>query len=245
MNEYAMICDPGKRRDSAIFMVAKHTGLIVEKATHLGNVERLRFLMDIVFIDKFFKRSYEELVDNAVTLCGTRDLANNHDLLVDGNGVGEPVLDMMRGKLLSPISIIATGGEKVTEIKAAFGRAVKGPTAHVGKLQPAIGLAEIHVPKKDLVSAGQIVLQQNRCRIAQALRWREEFEKQLKHFKPPDGKKRKTWEADETEVHDDMVTTYLLCAWWFTRIYRDVILPDQPPAGSGKRTAEWDPMDYL
>ncbi len=42
MNEYAVICDPGKRRDSAIFMVAKHTGLIVEKATHLGNVERLR-----------------------------------------------------------------------------------------------------------------------------------------------------------------------------------------------------------
>ena len=239
MNEYAVLCDPGKRRDSAIFMVAKHTGLIVEKALPMGNVDRLRFLMDIVFIDKFLRRSYEELVDNAVTLCGTRELANNHDLLVDGAGVGEPVIDMMRAKLLNPISILATGGEKIKEIKAGFAQ-MKPPQA--GKLQPTIGLAEIHVPKKDLVSAGQIVLQQNRCRIAQALRWREEFEKQLKHFKAPDGKRRKTWEADETEVHDDMVTTYLMGAWWFTRLYKDDIIPDQPPAGSGK-TPGWDPMD--
>lgn len=242
MNEYAVLCDPGKRRDSAIFMVAKHTGLIVEKALPTGNVDRLRFLMDIVFIDKFLMRGYEELVDNAVTLCGTKELANNHDLLVDGAGVGEPVIDMMRAKLLNPISILATGGEKIREIQAGFAQM---KPAQAGKLQPAIGLAEIHVPKKDLVSAGQIVLQQNRCRIAQALRWREEFEKQLKHFKPPDGKRRKTWEADETEVHDDMVTTYLIGAWWFTRLYKDDIIPDQPPAGSGKRTAEWDPMDLI
>jgi hypothetical protein len=129
----------------------------------------------------------------------------------------------------------------VREVSQTFGKGFSTPGST--QLRGARVLTEIHVPKKTLVTAGQAAVQQNRVRVAKALRWREEFDKQLTHFRVD--KKKTGWEADTPDAHDDFVTVFLIGVWWFTRERKDIIIPDVSPlAGSGQRTG-WDPMEHL
>lgn len=245
MNEYAVMVDLGKKRDRTVFFVMKDNAAILSGHERVGIPDRLQHTYQVPFIDQFIGIGYPEMVDNLVRLMGATELTNNSDLLVDGRGVGEPVIDMMRRAGLSPIPIVATAGEQVHEVHAEFGKVFQ-QAAQDGRLSGAMILSQINVPKADLVAAGMALMQQNRLRVAKSLRWAEEFQRQLMHFKGianPTTKKR-TFEADDIEVHDDIVFCYLMGAWWFTRTRKDDILDSRPLTGSGKRT-EWDPLDFI
>ena len=82
------------------------------------------------------------------------------------------------------------------------------------------------------------------------LLWAEEFKLQLSHFK--DIKDRKTgkhkaFAADDDEVHDDIVFTYLMGAWWFTRGGEAVSTGGdrELSGGSGQQNADWNPIDFF
>jgi hypothetical protein len=245
VNEYAVLVDLGKKRDRTVFMAMKYNANIQPGHERVGIPDRLQHTVEIPFIDQFLGISYPQVVENLVSLMGAKDLSNNTDLLVDGRSVGEAVIDMMRRAYLTPIPIVATGGDQVHEVHAEFGRVFQ-QAAKDGRLAGPLVLSQINVPKEDLVAAGMAVMQQNRLRVAKGLRWAEEFHRQLSHFKGSTNErtKRRSFEADEVEVHDDMVFCYLMGAWWFTRTRKDDILDSRPLTGSGQRT-EWDPMDYI
>ena len=83
----------------------------------------------------------KQLHDELQKTTGARPL-----LVADATGVGRPVIDMLTATELRPIAITITGGDAVTQD----------------------GL-EYRVPKRDLVSAVQVLLQSERLKIARAL----------------------------------------------------------------------------
>jgi hypothetical protein len=243
VNEYALICDPGKRRDSATFMVMKNSVIIVDGNELLRQPDRTRNYLDIVFLDKFLRKPYPQLCRDMASLMRTTELSNNTDLLLDGNGVGEAVIDILREGGLSPMPIMAVGGEKVTMVQEEFGKVFSSPgNTQLNRLKVT---KEIHVPKTDLVAAGMSCVQQKRVRVAAGIPWGEELEKQLIHFKPPNkAAGRKSFEADEASVHDDFVTDFLIGCWWFTRDRKDVIVPTKPLRRERAADRDWDPRDF-
>ena len=52
-------------------------------------------LYEIVLIEKLLEVRYTEVCDIVSVICNHTDIKNNHELLVDGTGVGEPVVDIM------------------------------------------------------------------------------------------------------------------------------------------------------
>lgn len=243
MKEYALILDPGKKRDSAALIIMRDTVKIVAGQALANTRDRTRHFFDIIFIDKFMRKPYPQLVRDVGIIYNSTELANNCDLLLDGGGVGEAVVDMMREAGMMPLPIMATGGEAVHEISEEAGKLFSAPGP--GKLQRLRVTMEIHVPKVDLVAAGVAVVQQQRVRIAKQLAWAEEMEKQLRHFKPPDKRAgRKSYEADEASVHDDLVSCFNIGCWWFTRDRKDVIIPDKHIGRDRAGNRGWDPMDF-
>jgi len=236
--------DVGKRKDRFVIEVGKDVAEIVDGDRRIDQPDRLLHFYDIVFIDQLFGKSYIEMVSSVWKLMQHKDLAQNADLIVDATGVGEPVVDLMRSKDLFPTPIIITGGGQSREVYSEFGKVFS--SSQSGKLAGARILQEIHVPKDDLVAAGNLLAQRNRIRVAQGVRWAPEMQTQLMHFRGiPTKTGRTKHEADDEEIHDDLVTAYLLLAWWFTRDRRDGNIPEQTISGSGQRTGEWDPMEFL
>jgi hypothetical protein len=117
------------------------------------------------------------------------------ELVVDQTGVGRPVVDMLRGRGLSPQAITITAGDNVSE--DVFAR-------------------EYRVPKRELVSTLQVALQTKRFQLAASLaeakRWADEmlaFQVELTatgHDK---------YGNDESmHKHDDLVIATALGVWW-------------------------------
>lgn len=244
MKEYTVAVDVGKRKDRFVIEVSKDVPEIVNGNALTESPDRLLHFMDIVFIDQLFEKSYIDMVEALVKLMQHRDLAHNADLIMDATGVGEAVVDITRSRGLYPIPLITTGGGQSREVYAEFGKVFSGQSD--GKLSGARVLQEIHVPKDDLVDAGALLAQQNRVRVAKGVSWAPEMQKQLGHFRGIMTKAgNRKHEADDEEIHDDLVTGYLLLSWWFLRGSSSGTIPERTITGSGQRTGEWDPMEYL
>lgn len=244
MNEYVVAADAGKKRDRDVFMVAKRGLQIVDGSPALGTPGRKIDLMTIVRIDQFGFLPYPEFVRHAGILMGHRDLTHNADLLVDGNGVGEAVVDMMREAHMAPISIIATGGQHVKEVYVPMGAMLSAPAT---RLRGAQGISEIDVPRPELVRTGMIALQQGRVGIAKGTQWQEEFRKQLMAFRGEmdlQGRVGKR-EPEDERVHDDIVFCYLMLAWWCAYQKESGIILEEGTIGTQGETLEWDPMEEM
>jgi hypothetical protein len=81
-------------------------------------------------------------------------------LVVDATGVGRPVVDMLRDEGLSPVSIWITGGDSISK----DGR-------------------EYRVPKRELASTVQALLQAGRLKFAQRLPLRDVLTDELQKFR--------------------------------------------------------------
>jgi len=165
----------------------------------------------------------------------------NADLLVDGNGVGDAVLDILRAKGLNPISIISSGGEREHEILPPTGQVFSSTPGML--MRPTIGWT---VPKKNLVGAGQVVLQHKRLRVASGLRWADDFKDQLEGFKGRFNEKTlyTKYQAETEELHDDLVVDFLMGAWWISK-HPKTGRPHDVPEGYHEQLSgppEWDPI---
>jgi hypothetical protein len=251
VKEYVVCTDLGKRRDRAVHLIMQDVAQIVPGVKTLGTPDRILHTYVIVYIQQFFGKSYPQLVAETRNLMGTKSLVHNSDLLVDGNGVGDSVVDDMRLVGLMPIPIIAGGGNQVNEVYDEAGK-IFADTPMPTKLKPLRTLKEIHVPKIDLVDAGALLAQQGRVELARGLRWAEEFQRQMQDFKDRNLAKRKNvnvapkYAAEHDEVHDDIVFCYLMGCWWFSRHVKDEDhIPERPLAGAEMpKAGDWNPYDF-
>lgn len=117
-------------------------------------------------------------------------------LVVDQTGVGRPVTDMLRAAELKPIAVTITGGDSVSRD----------------------GL-DYRVPKRDLVSAVQVLLQAERLKIASSLKEAATLTAELLAFKVSISLKGHDSYGNDVgpwreNPHDDLVLAVALAAWY-------------------------------
>ena len=244
MKRYSIMVDVAKKKDFFAIVVFEANPRVVAGSPLLGNPDRTVMKYDIVYIEKARELRYPQMIERIVRITNYAQIKNDYDLLIDGTGVGDPIIDYVRDAGLFPIPIIFTGGIKVSEVYEEMGKVFANTT---DRLQAARTLKEIHVPKKDLVSAGQVLMQQGRIFTAQGINYRSDIEEQLMGFigkVNEDTKKRKGYEAETEELHDDLVVCYLMGAWWVltgTTLegFKEKIIPQH----GGE--SPWEPSEYF
>lgn len=139
---------------------------------------------------------YPDLVDEVCALMAGEELRRAW-LFVDGTGVGVAVKDLFRaaytGRLMGhnwPINVTITGGEKGTGY---------------------------HLPKRDLLSAVQVPLQQGRLKVAAGLALGAVLERELTSFRmklSTNGHDSYDVVRREGEGHGDLVIALALACRW-------------------------------
>jgi hypothetical protein len=241
MHEYVVTVDIAKKRDFFALMVFFDNTVIEPGNRELDAPDRLLHFYDIQRIEMYQGIGYEEMAGAVLRVMSHTRLALNADLVVDGTGVGEAAVELMRKKGLYPVPIIFGGGEEPRERYAGMGEVFGAK----GAFGAARILKEISVPKKDLVSAGSVLLQGGRVRVAPG-RWNDEFRKQLSAFKGKvnEATGRRRYEAETEADHDDLVVCYLMGAWWILNRRERGENPERVLPGAGD-TAGWEPGEYM
>ena len=214
---------------------------LVDGNKTLGSPDRVIHYYVIKKIEQYQGFGYEEMAERIDTIMQNPKLKMNTDLIVDGTGVGEAAVELIRKKGYHPIPIIFSGGESPKEHYAEFGTMFNGPKSW-GNFGSAHVLKDISVPKKDLVDAGKVMIQQGRLRLAPG-RWNEDFGKQLNKFKGKVNERTKNikYEAETEQDHDDLIVCFLMACWWiFNR--KEKGIPEQ--ASSQQETTGWEPDEY-
>jgi hypothetical protein len=117
-------------------------------------------------------------------------------LLVDGTGVGTPVVEMFRKAGLHPVPIWITGGET---------------TSRKGQI--------IRVPKRELVSVLQVLLQCQRLKFPRGIPESQILIEELLAFRAKiSSSGNDTYEAWREKDHDDLVLALALSCWYGERM---------------------------
>lgn len=159
---------------------------------------------------------YPEVVERIVDL--VKALGDDLLLAVDYTGVGAPVTDYLRGRLadrlkgteqkVTFVPVTITGGDSVTK-------------------NPRGGY---RVPKRDLVAAALVLLQNGTLKIAEALTLRETLVKELLAFrvKINISTSHDSYEAWREGDHDDLVLATAMACWAGERLLKtqsSIVLP--------------------
>ncbi len=134
---------------------------------------------------------YAEVARRAKNLMSTPPLRGNAELAVDATGVGAAVVEMFANEGLAFKRVVITGGDKES----------RDGQSH-------------RVPKRDLVAATQVLLQNRRLKIAPALPEAKTLTDELLNFRydiTPAG--NDTYGARQGGEHDDLVLALCLAVW--------------------------------
>jgi hypothetical protein len=139
---------------------------------------------------------YPQQVAHVAALLARPPLAGQTQLVLDATGVGRAIVDLHRAAGLQPVAITITAG-------AAVHRE---------------GWDDIHVPKKDLIGVVQVLLQQQRLKIAEGLPTAALLTTELLGFRQRiTAHANITYGAGEdwrSAPHDDLVLATALAAWY-------------------------------
>jgi hypothetical protein len=134
---------------------------------------------------------YPEVVGRIKALLSTSPLADECALAVDATGVGVAVTDMLRNAGLHFDRVTITSGEKETREGSRW-----------------------RVPKRDLISACQVLLQQRRLKIAASLPEAKTLTDELLNFRYKITQASNlTYESWREGAHDDLVLALSLAVW--------------------------------
>jgi hypothetical protein len=186
--DYTVGLDLGQSADPSALIVAER--LDVEPAEPGARLGERR---DIVHAQRWtLGTPYPRIVEDVCALLAEPALAEA-PLIVDSTGVGRGVTDLFRDAHRDghfsryPIPVTITAGEQ----------------AH--------GLS---VPKQDLVSRIQALLQSGRLLLAAEMPLREQLERELVGFSAKTSASgRTTYEALTERIHDDLVLALALAIW--------------------------------
>lgn len=130
-------------------------------------------------------------------------------LIVDATGVGRPIVEMLEGLGVDPIAVTITGGFDVTVVRPTKG-------------QQPLAVEAYHVPRRDLISTGQVLLQAKRLKIAEGLSEGEQLVQELLSLRRKLTDKGETFEPESTGGHDDLVMALLLACWYGEHVLGNV-----------------------
>jgi hypothetical protein len=138
---------------------------------------------------------YTEIVPTVARLAGIRPLSGS-PLVVDQTGVGRAVVDMLRQAVGWVVPVTITGGHAVTRTEDG----------------------SYHIPKKELVTSLQVVMQSRRLKIARALPDAALLVRELQNFQVKiTGAAHETFGVWREGQHDDLVLAVALASWWGER----------------------------
>lgn len=164
---------------------------------------------------------YSEIVKKTKWVLEQPRLTQNCYLVIDQGQAGEAVRQMMVDKGMAPIGITSTAGQKVN----------RGHTPG------------ITVPKRDLVNALKIELEQDRLKIANGIDHKDQLIKELQSFKGGMTKKgHDTYEAMTENIHDDMVMSLAQGIWYARDVWPrgTYVEPEKKPEDD----AGYDVLNY-
>lgn len=134
--------------------------------------------------------SYPEVVNKLISVTGHPAVQPNL-LVIDATGVGAPIADMFRQNNLYFIPVIITGADKVSRDQRA-----------------------IRVPKRDLVSTLQILLQTKQLKIAGSLPEAQTLIEELLNFQIKiSASGHDSYGAWREGAHDDLILATSLACW--------------------------------
>ena len=138
----------------------------------------------------------------------SRDTKTKPHLVVDQTGVGRPVVDMLRATGLKPVAVTITGGDAVSQDGDNY-----------------------RVPKRDLMSAVQVLLQSERLKIARGLTEAHTLTSELLAFKVSISLKGHDSYGNDVgpwreNPHDDLVLAVALACWYGEH------MPPAPPTAT-------------
>jgi len=149
---------------------------------------RLRFLERVEL-----GTTYPDVVERVVQITRSRDLAGRCQLVVDGTGVGRPVVDLLRqAKPGCPIiAAVITSGQQETRIDGYYG-----------------------IPKRDLMVGLQVLLQQGELQIAAGLKYGPALAEEMAAMEVKvTSAGREQFGAWREGTHDDLVFAVALACW--------------------------------
>ena len=139
---------------------------------------------------------YPAIVSHVQSLLQRPPLQRHTSLVVDATGCGRPVVDLLTQAQLDPVAVSIHGGDQVT---------------HEGR--------HWRVPKRDLVSALQVLLQTERLKVAEALQLSQVLVQELLNFRVTidPHTAHDSYSAWREGQHDDLVLACALACWWGER----------------------------
>jgi len=165
---------------------------------------------------------YPVIVRRIKTIMEIPELMGRAILVIDYTGVGHPVYDMMIEAALSPIKITTTKGYKINEEDKGYS-----------------------VPKQDIVTVLQVLLQTGRFEYTKKLKLAERFEEQMREFRIKMDKRTAhvRYENLTDDIHDDTVISVALPVWYAERTMggmRDIRTKNEERS----KRSSFNPLDY-
>lgn len=199
MGEYVVGLDLGQAQDyTAIAVVERVAQFVREKQTIRGStftetvkVEQPPLLRCRQLARVELGTKYPDIVKKAKAMLEMPQL-KGATLVVDGTGVGRAVVDMFRAAGLQPKAVQITSGSTVNQEKGYY-----------------------YVPKRDLVAAVQVSLQDKRLTFAQESPLNEVLVKEMLNFKVKITESANdVYGAWREGQHDDLIFAVMLATWW-------------------------------
>lgn len=189
----------------------------IRKVSYRYNVHQLRRMP--------LGTSYLDIVDYLATVVNDPILRNPY-LVVDGTGVGLPVLQMMQDKGLRPVGICITSGYTSSEWKTPQGQKI-GRT----------------VPKRDIIQNMQGIATQRALRIPETLEGAPAMKEELMNFKYKLSKNGSdTYEAWRDKIHDDLVLAVGIGLWYLVYLYKTTRQVIEDKLRLANRDEDYDPL---
>ena len=177
--------------------------------TALVVIERIDSMVDYVSTGKRYNIKHLQRIklgtpyDEIVAIVGRMMKALPHvhgqpkpRLIVDGTGVGRPIVDLLKKAGLAPVACSITGGREET----------------------SGGAFNFNIPKRNLVSALQVVFQSGRLKIARNLPDAENLINELLNFRVTiSASGHDSYDAWRERIHDDLVLAAALAVWFNER----------------------------
>lgn len=178
---------------TAIIVVERYT----PTAEDAGDQPRQEF--SIRYVDRVpLGTPYTDVVEHIAQVSELAESSAGRSVttVVDATGVGKPIVDMLRRRLRMPLRAV-TFTAAIDEVN---------PEPHTWR-----------VPKRDLVQALEVVLQERRLHHAPGVWHLEDLRAELQAFEVNISKRgRDSYEAAGGH-HDDLVMALALAIWWGSR----------------------------
>ena len=197
MSDFLVGLDLGQSQD--------YTALVVAERVQVPTGERSRYDGTPICLKHYHVRhiqrfalgtAYPVIVEQVAGMLRQGPLVGRYRLVVDATGVGAPVVDLFRQGGMSPTGVTITGGNTPT---------------HEG--------ANWLVPKRDLVSTMQVLLQSRRLMVAEELPEAPLLVKELLDFQVKiTMAAHDIYGAWREGQHDDLVLATALAVWFGERM---------------------------